>query len=512
MNHDDPFNAPPKKERGPEAAKVPHALQGGIREPSGPTAKTSPSKNDDPFAGASDDAAPTRLQPQQSVLDACLAASSTTATELPLSVVSEEDLSKLASRLHRNLLYAAAVSLFGIINQLKHSSVLIDVPELRRRMIAAINSFEQRALAAGYDMTIVQTARYCLCTTVDEAVLSTEWAIDTAWSQQTLLYTFYSDTSGGEMFFTKLDKVQSSVTDSADHGDTSAEVDLLEVLYVCLALGFCGKYRILDQGDAKLEQLRQAVYGLVMQRRAAVAHELSPSWRGAEIVDQPRGMLLVGLTTLMVLVVLLSIFVMLSHYLNERSDQSFAQVQSIGRTVAFELDRETPTVDKAKEWWNGFGTFLEDEIRRGVLELIDTPESVVIRIFNNGLFPSASAAVSDGYQRVFQQIGRAIETKVPGAVTVIGHSDNRPIRTVRFPSNWHLSTARAEAVAQAISPSLSDPDRLSFEGRSDTQPLASNVTPEGQAANRRVEILLPKVIPMADAMPTPEDPDQADER
>ena len=172
-----------------------------------------------------------------------------------------------------------------------------------------------------------------------------------------------------------------------------------------------------------------------------------------------------------------------------------------------------PKVDKAQEWWRGFDAFLDDEISRNILELIDTPEAIVIRIFNNGLFGSASATISNDYQRVFERIGQAIEGRVPGAVTVVGHSDNLPIRSVRFPSNWHLSTARAEAVAKAILPSLSEPSRLSFEGRSDTEPLASNATPEGQTANRRVEILLPKVVAMADAIPAPSgDPYWPDEQ
>jgi type VI secretion system protein ImpK len=61
---------------------------------------------------------------------------------------------------------------------------------------------------------------------------------------------------------------------------------------------------------------------------------------------------------------------------------------------------------------------------------------------------------------------------------------------VRFPSNWHLSQARAEAVALLIAPKLTDPARITPEGRSDQEPVAGNDTPEGRAANRRVEILL----------------------
>jgi type VI secretion system protein ImpK len=73
-------------------------------------------------------------------------------------------------------------------------------------------------------------------------------------------------------------------------------------------------------------------------------------------------------------------------------------------------------------------------------------------------------------------------------VQVTGHSDNLPIRSVRFPSNWHLSEARARSVADLLMAPSGEPERFTFEGRADTQPLASNDTAEGRARNRRVDI------------------------
>ena len=113
------------------------------------------------------------------------------------------------------------------------------------------------------------------------------------------------------------------------------------MLYICLALGFSGKYRILDDGETRLDQLRQTIYELIKEKRGVVALELSPSWRGAEIAGHARGFFPVWLTALITLAVLLGMFIMVSHYLNQRSDESFAQIQSIGRTIAFEFDRET---------------------------------------------------------------------------------------------------------------------------------------------------------------------------
>jgi type VI secretion system protein ImpK len=67
-----------------------------------------------------------------------------------------------------------------------------------------------------------------------------------------------------------------------------------------------------------------------------------------------------------------------------------------------------------------------------------------------------------------------------------------PIKTARFPSNLHLSLARAESVMRSVAPRLDDPDRLTAEGRADAQPLAPNDTAEGRARNRRIEVILVK--------------------
>jgi len=80
--------------------------------------------------------------------------------------------------------------------------------------------------------------------------------------------------------------------------------------------------------------------------------------------------------------------------------------------------------------------------------------------------------------------------EVQGKVVVNGYTDNTPIRTARFPSNWNLSQERAQAVAQMLGGSLRDRQRLHAEGRADSDPIGPNSTAEGRALNRRVEIVL----------------------
>ena len=92
---------------------------------------------------------------------------------------------------------------------------------------------------------------------------------------------------------------------------------------------------------------------------------------------------------------------------------------------------------------------------------------------------------------LIDRIGSALQEE-PGRVLVVGHTDNQPIRTARFPSNWQLSTARAETVARVITAKLSDPSRVKAEGHADNDPLTSNATPEGRQQNRRTDIVVIK--------------------
>ncbi len=105
------------------------------------------------------------------------------------------------------------------------------------------------------------------------------------------------------------------------------------------------------------------------------------------------------------------------------------------------------------------------------------------------MFGSGSSTLQPTFLSLLQRIGDALNTE-PGRVQVIGHTDNQPIRTVRFPSNYQLSLARAQAARDVVAQKINDPSRLSVEGRADQMPIASNDTAEGREANRRIEIVL----------------------
>jgi len=127
---------------------------------------------------------------------------------------------------------------------------------------------------------------------------------------------------------------------------------------------------------------------------------------------------------------------------------------------------------------------LEDEIK-----VLFSKEGLVMRLSEHTLFESGVASVSPGALPLLEKIG-AIIAQTGYLIRIEGHTDNVPIRTALFPSNWELSTARAVNVLRyLIEEHQIDSQRLSAEGFAEFQPLEANTTSENRATNRRVEVI-----------------------
>ncbi len=116
---------------------------------------------------------------------------------------------------------------------------------------------------------------------------------------------------------------------------------------------------------------------------------------------------------------------------------------------------------------------------------------LVVRLASdNVLFASGQAVIEPEGQHVLQVIG-AVLTKIPNPLLIEGYTDDRPINTPQFASNWELSTARADVVLRYLVDTVGlNSSRMTAQGYGERDPVASNATPEGQAKNRRVEIVI----------------------
>ncbi|CCE23602.1 flagellar motor protein MotB [Methylotuvimicrobium alcaliphilum] len=141
---------------------------------------------------------------------------------------------------------------------------------------------------------------------------------------------------------------------------------------------------------------------------------------------------------------------------------------------------------------------LKEEIKMGLVSVETENLKIIIRISEKGSFPSGSAVLNTGFEPVLTKITASVNES-PGKVLVSGHSDDRPIRTQMFRSNWELSASRAVTVSHfMLDQPGADPSRFVIQGYADTRPLVPNDSPVNRALNRRVEIVIVQVEPGAD--------------
>ena len=150
-----------------------------------------------------------------------------------------------------NILVDAAWELLLQVVQLKTSSGRENLATLNDRLSLAITAFEAHALHLGAGNAQVMSARYVLCSVIDEAVTTTTWGSRSEWSKTSLLSRFHNETFGGEKFFQLLERFSR---------DPLKYVAMLELLYLCLSVGFEGKYRVKERGAAQLETVRDVLY------------------------------------------------------------------------------------------------------------------------------------------------------------------------------------------------------------------------------------------------------------
>lgn len=170
-----------------------------------------------------------------------------------------------------NPLVAAACELLSEVVRLKHSQTPENLQGLNQRLTTGLKLFEARALRDGVESSEVMAARYVLCTVADEAVVTTPWGNESEWSQMSLLSGFHNETFGGEKVFQLLESLSKN---------PHRHLTMLELMYLCLSLGFEGKYRVQARGMLELEGIRDALYRQIRQLRGDVPRALSPHWEG----------------------------------------------------------------------------------------------------------------------------------------------------------------------------------------------------------------------------------------
>jgi len=169
------------------------------------------------------------------------------------------------------------------------------------------------------------------------------------------------------------------------------------------------------------------------------------------------------------------------------------QPQELDRAAALQAAKAALEQDLADQLAE-LQASLQREVEEGLVTLERKEGRIIIRIHEKGSFPSGSASLDPDFHDVMARISDVLASR-PGSIMVAGHTDNIPISTGRFRSNWELSSARAVTVLHSLlrNPGIAE-DRVVVQGLADTQPLVENDSPQNRAKNRRVELILTRAI------------------
>ena len=384
-----------------------------------------------------------------------------------------------------NPLVAAASVLLGLASRVRGTATQKDVEGLRDRVVRELKSFEANASATGLSRELVRTAHYALSATIDDLVLSTPWGGQSSWSKRSMVSTFHNEVVGGERFYEILNQL---------HKNPGNNADVLELMYICLALGFEGRLRVTGRGTSEHSRVREGVYRTLRERRGDFERELSPHWRGLAAVHRPlTSYIPAWVIAVITAAILTGMFIGFSYALNDASDTGglLADLQPVG-IVGIYRTEPAPPPEPPTVLPNVFTKFLEPEIKEGLVTVDENAQRILVRISGEGMFDSGSDQLDQKFVPIMERIGKALETQ-PGNAVITGHTDNVPIKkSLRFPSNYHLSVARAETVKAIVVAELSDPSRVTSQGLGETEPVADNKTAEGRRRNRRIELIVQK--------------------
>jgi len=378
-----------------------------------------------------------------------------------------------------NPLVEAANPILGAVPQIRRSLRHPDSGTLRDSLAEQLGTFEAAAGFAGAEAEAIQVARHALCALLDESASRTPWGA--SWSENGLVRILLDGDTTGARFFGDLDRALEAPL---------ANGDLLEFFYVCLALGYEGMHRDTDGGREALEAIHLRLHAQVATRRPPASDgELSANWHGVTTRSRriPGALLLWGLASALALV-LVVLYLVFSGSLGALSDpvaRNLAQLSPpTAQASAVAVAQAAPGATAER-----VATHLAEAIKAGQVAVNEDAQRSVIVLRSDRLFASGSARLEAGLEPVVVRIAEALE-RVPGAILVTGHTDDLPIRSARFHSNWELSTARAQSVVKLIASKVSDPARLKSEGVADSQPAGPNDSEPNRARNRRVVIIL----------------------
>ena len=186
--------------------------------------------------------------------------------------------------LEDNRLIDAATPLLGLVIRVRRLADFHGVENLYQQVVDEVAAIDRELVEQGYERPTVVAYRYVLCAFIDEAVLGTDWGAHSVWSQHSLLSRFHNETWGGEKVFAITARMEQ---------EPERYRDMLEFIYLCLCLGFEGRYKVMTNGRDEYEQIIRGLYEQI--RGLHRDEEPQPLTRALDNVTPARNRLRTGL-------------------------------------------------------------------------------------------------------------------------------------------------------------------------------------------------------------------------
>jgi type VI secretion system protein ImpK len=384
-----------------------------------------------------------------------------------------------------NPLLGAANVLLALVPQLRATTSHNDPAGLHQQLLARVQDFETAARASGVPQQKVIAARYVLCTFIDEVAAATPWGASGTWAQHNLLQEFHDERDGSEKAFKLLERLGE---------DVAANLDVLELFYVCISLGFEGRYRNKPNGRAQLDAIAaRLVEVLRPEGGKQSSRTLSLRWEGVPMQhSRTLSVLPIWVVAVVGAALVLGALLLLNARLNDLSRPAFRQIAAVPALLTADTAAKggpPATASTASPPSTRLAVPLAADVARYALEVRDETLRSTVLLPADLLFASGTAQLEPRGADVLAHVAQALAAQ-QGQIVVRGHTDNVAVSSLQFPSSWHLTRERANAVAAALVQRGVRSERVRAEGLADAEPRAPNTSPADRARNRRVEVVL----------------------
>lgn len=391
-----------------------------------------------------------------------------------------------------NPIVAAAAPLLMLLGHLRLVAVERQAEPLAEHVAGLIEEFDRKIARTDTSEEDARIASYVLCETADDIITNLPGSGREMWAQHAMLSRFFQVKPTGAGFFQALNTVLAT---------PEPHRNLIELMHVCLSLGFEGQYR--GQPREGLERVRRDVYETLAYFRVPGGDDISPRWQGLSLTSaQGSRRIPLWAIAAATAAVLTAAFFTLRVLITNDGEAVAGELLALNPATPVTIERAgfMPLTEEVKvvaapaaiAQVDRIRAALGKEIEAGGISVGTKGDFIVVEISNALLFQSGRADVKAEFEPVAISIAAALDAE-RGPIRIVGHTDNvKPKKTSAFKSNFDLSVARAQSVEKMIAAHFSDPTRTKVEGKGEDEPIADNATPEGRAKNRRVDVMIPR--------------------